>query len=112
MLRHGAAEPRKNKQPEATNPGAKTERRSSLAATITASGTDQVYGIQFARQCYPIINAPYLGDLTGWLLKLFGLLVSGVAAAQGAPFWFDILKKVVNIRSSGASPSGNTPAAG
>jgi hypothetical protein len=24
---------------------------------------------------------------------------------QGAPFWFDTLKKLVNIRSSGANPT-------
>jgi len=29
-----------------------------------------------------------------WLWKIVGLLVTWVAAAQGAPFWYDILKKV------------------
>jgi hypothetical protein len=28
----------------------------------------------------------------------------GIAAAQGAPFWFDILKRLINIRISGANP--------
>jgi len=40
-------------------------------------------------------------DGQGWLLKIMGLMISGLAAAQGAPFWFDILKKLVNLRSSG-----------
>jgi hypothetical protein len=78
----------------------------SRTCTISAtSNDDEVYGFVVAKQCYPIINAPYLRDGTGWLLKLFGLVVSGLAAAQGAPFWFDILKRVVSIRSSGSNPS-------
>lgn len=39
----------------------------------------------------------------GWLTKITGLLLTTLALTLGAPFWFDILKKVVNIRSSGAS---------
>jgi hypothetical protein len=37
-------------------------------------------------------------------MKLLGIIFSAAAAAQGAPFWFDILKKLVNIRGSGANP--------
>jgi hypothetical protein len=40
-----------------------------------------------------------------WLYKLLGLLLSTFAASLGAPFWFDILNKIVNIRSSGTSPN-------
>lgn len=73
--------------------------------TLWPQSTIDYYGLRMGRQCYPIINAPAPNDPTGILLKLFGLLVSGVAAAQGAPFWFDILKKTINIRASGANPS-------
>ena len=60
------------------------------------------YGLSMGGKCYPIINAPAPNDVTGILLKLFGLLASGIAAAQGAPFWFDILKKAVNMGGSSA----------
>lgn len=73
--------------------------------TPGATSADEVYGLQVGKLCYPIINTPYLRDFTGWALKIFGLLVSGLAAAQGAPFWFDILKKVVSIRTAGANPA-------
>lgn len=43
-------------------------------------------------------GAPWL-----WLL---GLLVTALAMTLGAPFWFDILKKLVNIRTSGLVPEG------
>ena len=36
--------------------------------------------------------------------KFVGFILSGLAAAQGAPFWFEILKKMVNMRSSGKKP--------
>jgi len=39
-----------------------------------------------------------------WALALVGWIITAGAAMQGAPFWFDTLKKLVNIRSSGANP--------
>lgn len=36
--------------------------------------------------------------------KLLGLLLTGIALALGAPFWFDLLNKVISIRASGRSP--------
>jgi hypothetical protein len=33
-------------------------------------------------------------------LSLLGILITGIAAAQGAPFWFDILSKLVNMKAS------------
>lgn len=39
------------------------------------------------------------------LLKLFaGLLITGIAASFGAPFWFDVLKKVTRISKPNNSP--------
>jgi hypothetical protein len=35
--------------------------------------------------------------------KIIGILISGIAAAQGAPFWFDIMRKIINFRSGGGS---------
>jgi hypothetical protein len=32
---------------------------------------------------------------SGWLQKGIGILLSGIAAAQGAPFWFDLMRKLV-----------------
>lgn len=34
-------------------------------------------------------------------LKLFGLIVTALAAAQGGPFWFDLLGKLINPRGTG-----------
>lgn len=53
-------------------------------------------------RCMMISNAPK--NSTEWNLKAMGILLSAFAAAQGSPFWFDILKKFVNIRGAGKSP--------
>jgi hypothetical protein len=68
-------------------------------------GRNVVWGIKdnsTPNQCQKINNAPT--DTAGWTFKILGIVFSAAAAAQGAPFWFDILKKVVNIRGSGANP--------
>ncbi|HVN14985.1 MAG TPA: hypothetical protein VMT73_04535 [Anaerolineales bacterium] len=44
-------------------------------------------------------------DFSGWGTKLIGILVSGVAAAQGAPFWFDLLRKILS-RNTSSAPAG------
>lgn len=41
-----------------------------------------------------------------WLFKVVGWLVTAMAISLGAPFWFDMLKKAVNIRSSGKAIDG------
>lgn len=36
---------------------------------------------------------------------LLGWIVSGIAISMGAPFWFDLLSKVMNVRNTGAKPA-------
>jgi len=55
-------------------------------------------------ECRELSNLPAWGDLWGWIVKLFGLVVSGFAAMQGAPFWFDILRKLVGFREKTQPP--------
>jgi len=39
------------------------------------------------------------------ILKLSGIFLTALAARQGAPFWFDLLKRAVNLRGSGVNPT-------
>jgi hypothetical protein len=34
-------------------------------------------------------------DANGWVAKIVGILLSGMAAAQGAPYWFDLMRKLL-----------------
>ncbi len=61
-------------------------------------------------QCKILANLPAMNDGWGWLLKVLGVLISGAAAAQGAPFWFDMLKRLINLRGSGPAPQPTPPA--
>ena len=61
-------------------------------------------------ECRELTNLPQWGDFWGWIVKLFGLFVSGIAAMQGAPFWFDVLRKVIGFRNQTTSTPPQTPA--
>lgn len=66
-------------------------------------GQGQTFGLPFF---YNRCITPFEPDgSTNLALKLLGLFLSGLAARQGAPYWFDILKKLVNVRSTGANPA-------
>ena len=41
----------------------------------------------------------------GWVVKLAGVLFTAFAVALGAPFWFDLLNRLVNLRASGKQPA-------
>ncbi|WP_416899997.1 MAG: hypothetical protein ACMVY4_09970 [Minwuia sp.] len=40
-----------------------------------------------------------------WITRIAGLLMTALAVSLGAPFWFDILRRVASMRSSGAPPA-------
>jgi len=46
-----------------------------------------------------------------WWSKLIGLLMTTIAVSLGAPFWFDLMGKLVNLRFSSPKPqpSGGAP---
>jgi hypothetical protein len=39
-----------------------------------------------------------------WLSRLCGWVLTAFAVSLGAPFWFDLLKRIINIRSAGKAP--------
>jgi hypothetical protein len=40
-----------------------------------------------------------------WSYKFFGWLLTAIAVSLGAPFWFDMLNKIVNMRMAGVKPA-------
>lgn len=57
-------------------------------------------------------SLPNPTSIWGWFLKVLGLLVSISAISQGAPFWFDLLNRMTNLRAANKpaapKPSGST----
>ncbi len=45
----------------------------------------------------------------GWLMAICGWLLTALAASLGAPFWFDLLGKAINMRLAGATPQPSPP---
>jgi hypothetical protein len=39
-------------------------------------------------------------SVPAWLIKIVGILLTGFAVSQGAPFWFDLLNRFMVIRST------------
>ncbi len=50
-----------------------------------------------------MLNRPF-----GVIRMMSGWAVSGIAIAMGAPFWFDLLGKLVNVRNAGGKPAPAT----
>jgi len=48
-------------------------------------------------------------EWTGWLMAICGWLLTALAASLGAPFWFDLLGKAINMRMAGATPQPSPP---
>lgn len=64
---------------------------------------------EFGIRCYELNNPSGINSQVdnGYSLagKLTGFFITALAAMLGAPFWFDVLKKLINIRSSGINPA-------
>jgi hypothetical protein len=58
--------------------------------------------IPFTEKC---LAPPQADNTTNILLKLGGIFLTALAARQGAPFWFDFLKRFVNLRGTGTNPA-------
>lgn len=52
-------------------------------------------------------------DIWAWLTKIVGWILTGVAVTLGAPFWFDLLRKLLSLRggAAGAVNAGTSQAA-
>ncbi len=67
--------------------------------------TDGRFTLRVGNECHVRANVPSYYDINGWITKLIGILISAFAAQQGAPFWFDVLRKLINVKSQASSKS-------
>lgn len=52
-----------------------------------------------------LAGLPRTRDAEGWLRYLIGILVTALAGMLGAPFWFGLLQKLVDLRGTGPKPA-------
>jgi hypothetical protein len=74
----------------------------SQSAAITSQSSTHA-----SREACP----PRSGLIWFGLTKLLGWYATGLALSLGAPFWFDLLSKFINIRSAGIKPERQAPMA-
>ena len=49
-------------------------------------------------KCYKVAELPAMNNFWGWILKILGFTFSAAAAMQGAPFWFAMLKNLLDLK--------------
>lgn len=89
-----------------SDPLKETKDRTENAAKALAAANAELSsaGIQLGWK------GPYPKNPCDWLSKIIGLLISILAVSLGAPFWFDMLNRVMQIRAAGVSPREKKPA--
>lgn len=104
---------------EAAKNGAAEQDTNTAQAEITYPDASNPLNPNATIKPVTPVERAYLTELIGWqgaaqfhdlhtrdiLLMILGWLLTGLAVSLGAPFWFDVLNKVINIRSSGKAPS-------
>ena len=82
-------------QPSAT--GSATPSAASPCAEGTSASSKTHYSPQISQ-----VLSDMLSERGVWLF--IGWLITGCAVSLGAPFWFDMLKNVFNVRAAGPKP--------
>lgn len=54
-------------------------------------------------------HGSWLEFLWGLFIKIIGISFTAFALLLGAPFWFDLINKIVNLRGAGKKPDGANP---
>jgi hypothetical protein len=63
---------------------------------------------QLAKQVNPLLPNNKWPSVLGIIKLFFGWLLSAAAIAMGAPFWFDLLGKFINVRNAGQVPESTS----
>ena len=72
---------------------------SAAPAGLDAAVIDQLWTLPIGWATFPpVLDAGFALQASGWL-------ISASTTLFGAPFWFDILQRAINLRSTGAKPA-------
>jgi hypothetical protein len=71
----------------------------AMSPVLNADMLDQMWALPIGWQHFPpALDAAFALQAAGWL-------VTASTTLFGAPFWFDVLQRAVNLRSTGAKPA-------
>ncbi len=86
---------------ESADPGAPASSETPVSLEDAKKALDnlrQLESLPFGWSPDPAAPIDWLSTVIGWLL-------TGLAVSLGAPFWFDTLGRIVNLRASGPKPA-------
>src|SRR5262249_28586144 len=86
---------------DALRKGLVAQVENNRADTKANEALDRLEDLQFPVG-WQKANQPHGTD--EWIVALLGWVLTGVAISFGAPFWFDLLNKVANLRAAGRRP--------
>ncbi|WP_437276533.1 hypothetical protein WME90_35545 [Sorangium sp. So ce375] len=96
---------------------------SSARSRLTGLDAEITWGVEApkeksASKLWKALEAILGEGAVGWIRGVLdriltpGILITAAAASLGAPFWFDLLNKLVNLRTVGKSPEPYEPPKG
>lgn len=91
----------------AVQSNANNQQAGANAVATAISNSQQLENLRLLRWWIPAAGGTPVGPAVPTpplLLGLFGMLLSTVAVSLGAPFWFDLLNGIVNVRMAGNKP--------
>ncbi|OON59131.1 hypothetical protein B0920_24750 [Massilia sp. KIM] len=75
----------------------------SVPAGLDGATLDQLWALPIGWTSFPpVLNADFALQVAGWL-------VTACTTLFGAPFWFDLLQRAINLRGTGAKPAPVLP---
>ena len=74
--------------------------RAQAAAQVGEIATVEASNL-VSLEAFPIGWSVYPKSASSWIMAVLGWLITIAAISLGAPFWFDLLGKVANLRGSG-----------
>jgi hypothetical protein len=84
------------------------DQHGSVDSLASAAQQERLKQLHYLQQLIRESDLPIgwpVKEGTSWLYMVLGWFITTVALTAGAPFWFDILKKLVNLRSTGPKPT-------
>ncbi len=93
-----------------TNPAPQTPNLDSADVNVAREQIDRLVNDNIAVLASPLglgWNTVAAEEMNGmwWLYRIVGWLTTALSISLGATFWFDMLKKLVNVRASGPAPT-------
>ncbi len=81
----------------------------NIASNVVGAESVNIYDpLTDKRNLYNLIPFVTGNWFLNLLIKIVGLLVTSFAVAQGAPFWFDVLRRISGNKNTSSTPSGGS----